>query len=129
MEPNIEYTIRVSFDEVDYEDICDYYNAYKPYDWKPLRRLDRAEGGFYIDKIENPEDDNGAPRVNFDAVMDDIRRYFFGYVDVEDGNKPYLTFRTVEEVNRLIREKAKESRGRADDAGFSSETKKMIFIK
>ena len=59
MEPNIEYTIRVSFDEVDYEDICDYYNAYKPYDWKPLRRLDRAEGGFYIDKIENPEDDNG----------------------------------------------------------------------
>lgn len=59
MEPNTHYTIRVSFDEVDYDNICDYYNAFKPKSWKPLRKLKRAEGGFCIERAEQPEDDEG----------------------------------------------------------------------
>ena len=51
--------IEVLFNEVSYEDVCDYYNSHKPDEWNPLSRLDRAEGGFSID-IQNyqPDTDN-----------------------------------------------------------------------
>jgi len=32
-----------------YAPICAYYNANKPADWAPLRKLQRSEGGFEID--------------------------------------------------------------------------------
>ena len=32
-----------------YKPICDYYNANKPADWTPLKKLDRSEGGFSVD--------------------------------------------------------------------------------
>jgi hypothetical protein len=41
--------VQVLFNEVSYERVCDYYNCHKPQEWKPLKRLERAEGGFCID--------------------------------------------------------------------------------
>ena len=46
--------IQVLFNEVSYEDVCEYYNIHKPDTWSPLKRLERAEGGFAID-LQNPE--------------------------------------------------------------------------
>ena len=48
--------IEVLFNEVSYENVCDYYNSHKPDEWNPLSRLDRAEGGFSID-IQNYQPD------------------------------------------------------------------------
>lgn len=47
--------IKVSFHEIDYKTVCDYYNNNKPSDWEALERLDRAEGGFKINIKYNNE--------------------------------------------------------------------------
>ena len=47
--------IKVSFHEIDYKIVCDYYNNNKPSHWEALERLDRAEGGFKIN-IKNSND-------------------------------------------------------------------------
>jgi hypothetical protein len=50
--------IQVLFDIVSYEQVCEYYNDNKSNDWKPLRQLERAEGGFCIDIKNHPVDKN-----------------------------------------------------------------------
>lgn len=40
--------IQVTFDIVNVQPICDYYNSHKKDDQNPLEKLDRAEGGFQI---------------------------------------------------------------------------------
>ena len=49
--------VQVLFDEILYERVCDHYNSHKPQEWEPLKRLERAEGGFCID-IKNYQVDN-----------------------------------------------------------------------
>ena len=48
--------IQVLFDEISYENVCNYYNHNKPDNWISLQRLERAEGGFSID-IQNHQPD------------------------------------------------------------------------
>jgi len=48
--------IEVHFDHIDYESVCNCYNARKPDNSPELKRLYRAEGGFRLD-IKNDEGD------------------------------------------------------------------------
>ena len=50
--------IQVLFNEISYEEVCDYYNRHKPNEWSPLQRLERAEGGFCIEIKNHKVDEN-----------------------------------------------------------------------
>lgn len=41
--------IRVTFDTLIYEDVCNLYNSKKEEDMMPISKLDRLEGGFQIE--------------------------------------------------------------------------------
>lgn len=42
-------TIQVLPETINYQPVLDYYNSHKEEGEQPLKRLDRAEGGFQID--------------------------------------------------------------------------------
>ena len=41
--------IRVTFNTLSYDDVCDLYNRKKEEDMMPISKLDRMEGGFQIE--------------------------------------------------------------------------------
>jgi hypothetical protein len=45
-------TIRVTLDNIDYDQICQYYNTEKQPEWNPIQKLHSLEGGFYIDRTD-----------------------------------------------------------------------------
>ena len=49
----MSFTIEVNVDTINYSEVIDYYNSNKLELEKPLKRLDRYEGGFEIDLDEN----------------------------------------------------------------------------
>jgi hypothetical protein len=69
---------------------------------------------------------NGNKRVDFDKAMADIRKHFLDDVDVETGIYPTLKFRTVQEVNKQIREKAKKSGSNLNDGDIDKSVQEEI---
>ena len=65
--------IQVSFNEISYEKVCDYYNCYKPREWSPLKRLERAEGGFCIDIKNHKVDENDIFTKDSNAKIKQLR--------------------------------------------------------
>ena len=66
-------TIKVLVNKVNYQEILDYYNSHKKEDDTPLKRLDRAEGGFQIDLPESKWKKN--PYINnFTDANDKIKQ-------------------------------------------------------
>ena len=65
--------VQVLFNEVSYERVCGYYNCYKPQEWKPLKRLERAEGGFCIDIKNYQADDKNIFTSDPNAKIKQIR--------------------------------------------------------
>ena len=59
-------TIQVLPETINYQPVLDYYNSHKEEGELPLKRLDRAEGGFQIDipKEEWEKDYNGYTDAN-----------------------------------------------------------------
>jgi len=48
--------IKVTIPTVDYNTVCQYYNDHKPDNTNPIKKLNRAEGGFCIDLDKEQKD-------------------------------------------------------------------------